>query len=81
MTSRIPQDVIRRPQTITRSNTKEVVKEHIQRDNEVSKERMLQHSSSVAKIGHRSGSKRRHLNETTRALHKDVVTNFKESKG
>ena len=66
---------------ITGLDIKKVVKEHIQIDSKVSKERMLQHSSSVAKIGHRSGSKRRHLNETTRALHKDVVTNFKESKG
>ena len=42
---------------ITRSRTKEEVKEHIQIDNKISKERMLQPSSSVAKIEHRRGNK------------------------
>ena len=39
---KVPQGVIEKPQMITRSNTKEEVKKHVQRDSEVSKERMLQ---------------------------------------
>ena len=35
-----------------KSDTKEVVTRHIQRDNEVLKKRILQYSSSVAKIEH-----------------------------
>ena len=43
---------------IIRLDTKEVVKEHIQRDSKVVKERMLQQASSVAKTEHQRGSGR-----------------------
>ena len=43
---------------IIRSDTKEVMKEHIQRDSKVSKERMLQQVLSIAKIEHRRGGGR-----------------------
>ena len=50
MTLKVPQGVIGKPKMIIRLDTKEVVKEHIQRDDEVLKKRMLQHPSSVSNI-------------------------------
>ena len=43
-------DSTRCHQKASKSDTKEVVRKHIQRDNEVPKKRMLQHPSSVLDI-------------------------------